>query len=63
MREDAKAHDPGDGFFHLKLAHVQLNRSELKRKMGKRLEKAEQKFLDGNIVDGVGPWGNVSGVA
>ena len=60
MHEDAKAQDPGDGFFDLKLAHVQLNRSELKREMGKHLDRADKKFVDHDIVDGVGPWRTVS---
>jgi hypothetical protein len=57
MREEVKAQDAAGSFFDLKLAHMQLNRAELKRAMEKRLEKSEKKFLDDNIVDGVGPWG------
>ena len=57
MREDVKAQITSDSFFDLKLAHVHLNRTKLKRAMEKRLDKLEKKFLDDDIVDGVGPWG------
>jgi hypothetical protein len=60
MREDVKAQNANGGLSDLKLAHVQLNRAELKRAMEKRLDKPEKKFLDHDIVDGVGPWGKVS---
>ena len=43
-----------------KLAHVQLNRSDLKYAMAKRLERRDRKFLDDDIVDGIGPWATVS---
>jgi len=62
MREEVAAH-ANDDFSKLKLAHAQLNRSELRRAMEKRVEKLDKKFLDYDIVDGVGPWGKVSDVA
>jgi hypothetical protein len=63
MREDVKAQNASGGFFDLKLAHVHLNRAELKRAMEKRLDKLEKKFLDDDIVDGVGPWGKAADAA
>ena len=60
MREDLKAQDMGGSFCNLKLAHIQLNRAELKRAMEKRLDKLDKKFLDDDIVDGVGPWGKAA---
>jgi hypothetical protein len=60
MREDVEAEDASGGLFDLKLAHVQINRAELKRAVKKRLEKLEHKFVDHDIVGGVGPWGKVA---
>lgn len=60
MREDVEAQIARDAFFDQKLAHVQLNRSDLKRAMEKRPERIDRKFLDDDIVDGVGPWGKMS---
>lgn len=57
IRDDVKAQNSSDDFFALKLAHVQLNRLALKRAMEKHLERRERKFLDHDIVEGVGPWG------
>jgi hypothetical protein len=56
MRQDAGKESAGDDLLSLKLAHVRLNRSELKRAMEKRMEKPEKKFLDEEIVEGIGPW-------
>lgn len=61
MNDDMDAQNDRDEFSELKRAHVQLNRQNLKRAMEKRLEKRDKKFLDHDIVDGVGPWGKVSG--
>lgn len=60
MRDDVEAQNAGDNFFALKLAHVQLNRQALKRAMEKRLDKRDKKFLDHDIVAGIGPWGKAS---
>jgi hypothetical protein len=60
MREDVKARDASGSFFDLKLAHAQLNRAELKRAMKERLDKLDNKFLDHDVVGGVGPWGKVA---
>ena len=45
----------------VKRAHVQLNRQNLKGAMEKRIEKRDKKFLDHDIVDGLGPWGKGGG--
>ena len=63
MRESAQTQDPSNGIVDLKRAHLQLNWSELKREMGKRLEGADKQFLDQEIVSGVGPWGTASEAA
>jgi hypothetical protein len=52
--------DMRDRLLSLKLAHVQLNRAELKRAMEKRMDKPEKKFLDEDIGQGIGPWGTTS---
>lgn len=57
MRDDVGVHYDNSDFFSLKLAHVQLNRNELKRAMDKHLDRRDKKFLDHDIVDGIGPWG------
>ncbi|MFH0727771.1 MAG: hypothetical protein V2B19_15700 [Pseudomonadota bacterium] len=57
MHEDIQAANETSTFFKLKLSHVRLNRSELKRAMNKRTEKLDENFLDRKIVAGVGPWG------
>ena len=59
IREDLQGRKTGDRFFNLKIAHFQLNRSELKREMDKRLDRPDGKFLDHEIAYGVGPWGKV----
>ncbi|MBH5396443.1 hypothetical protein HZZ13_01260 [Bradyrhizobium sp. CNPSo 4010] len=59
MRDD-EGQNNNDAFFALKLAHVQLNRAGLKRAMNKVLEKCEKKFLDHDIVEGIGPWANAT---
>jgi hypothetical protein len=60
MREDIEAQkDGGDNLLNVKLMHVRLNRSELRRAMEKHLDKPDKKFLDRDIVAGVGPWKNV----
>jgi hypothetical protein len=56
MREDVEARNSSGSVLELKLAHVQLNRAELKQAMEKRLDKADEKFLDDDIVNGIGPW-------
>lgn len=45
----------------LKRAQLKFNRSGLKREMENRLERLDYKFLDHDIVDGVGPWGTTLG--
>jgi hypothetical protein len=57
MREEVRAQNNKKDFFELKLRHAEINRSTLKRAMEKRLDKPEKKFLDEDIVDGIGPWG------
>ncbi len=63
MCDDAKAQNTDTDFFALKLAHVQLNRTVLKRAMEKRLDERDKKFLDHDIVDAVGPWGKATNSA
>jgi hypothetical protein len=60
MRDDVKPQNSSSGFFKFKLANLQLNRSELKRAMEKRLDDRDKKFLDHDIVGGVGPWGKAN---
>ncbi|MEK8121647.1 hypothetical protein WOB59_00565 [Methylocystis sp. IM4] len=60
IRDDMEAQNESGDFFALKLAHVQLNQPVLKREMEKRLDRLDKKFLDRDIVDGVGPWGKVA---
>jgi hypothetical protein len=60
MDEDVGALDNSNSLLRRKLAHVQLNRSDLKYAMAKRLERRDRKFLDDDIVDGIGPWATVS---
>jgi hypothetical protein len=59
MRKDMGAQNISDNLLKVKLMHVQLNQSELKRAMEKRLDKPDKKFLDHDIVIGVGPWGKI----
>ena len=54
---DVEAQNESSGFFGLKLAHVKLNRADLTRAMEKRLDRTERKFLDHDVVNGIGPWG------
>ncbi|TKV80148.1 hypothetical protein FDV58_18060 [Bradyrhizobium elkanii] len=60
MRADIERQNKSDGLFALKLAHMQLNRAGLKRAMDKIFEKSDKKFLDHDIVRGIGPWTNAS---
>jgi hypothetical protein len=60
MRAGLKDQDTRDRLLSLKLAHVQLNRAELKRAMEKSMDKPEKKFLDEDIGQGIGPWGTAS---
>ena len=60
MHQDMEGQEKSDRLFKLKLAHVELNRSELKRAMEKQLDDAAKEFLDQRIVDGIGPWGTVA---
>jgi len=50
-------------FVGLKRANLRFNRSRLKREMDmeNRIERLNYKFLDVDIVDGVGPWGPALG--
>lgn len=56
MHQDVEAANNTSEFFELKLSHVQLNRSKLKRAMQKRTEKLQENLFDRKIVAGVGPW-------
>ena len=57
MHEDTLATDNASAFFKLKLSHVALNQSRLKRAMEKRVDKFDENFLARKIVTGLGPWG------
>jgi hypothetical protein len=59
MRTDVAVLNTEDDLLKRKLAHVHLNRSDLKSAMQKRMDKPERKFLDEDIVQGVGPWGTM----
>lgn len=56
IRNDVEQQNNRDAFFERKLAHSQLNRSDLTKAMKDRSKKLESKFLRQNIVEGVGPW-------
>lgn len=56
MDQDIQAANDSSSFFKLKLSHLQLNRSKLKRAMEKRTEKLNKKLFDRDICTGIGPW-------
>ena len=56
MQEDIDAAGRSDDFFDLQIAHVRLNRGNLKRALKKREDKFDQNFLSRKIVGGIGPW-------
>ena len=57
MHEDTQAANDASALFKLKLSHVGLNQSRLKRAMEKHLDKFGENFLARKIVTGLGPWG------
>lgn len=59
MREDVRMRQDHDAFFRIKLAHAQLNRSDLLRAAEKRLEKIDKKFLNEDIDENIGPWNSI----
>jgi hypothetical protein len=50
------ANDRGS-LFEAKMRHAEINKDEIERAMAKREDKLDRKFLDCDIVNGVGPWG------
>lgn len=56
MRFDAAPSHAKGALMDRKVAHVQLNLSDLKSAMKKRMDGAERKFLDEDIVQGISPW-------
>ena len=56
MQEEIDAAGALNEFLDLKVAHVRLNRNNLKRAMKKREEKFDQNFLYRKARAGVGPW-------
>ena len=56
MQEDIDATGELNDFFDLKMAHVRLNRNNLKRALKKREEKFDQNFLYRKVSKGIGPW-------
>ncbi len=57
---DTQAVSDTSAFFKLKISHARLNRSKLRRAMKKREDKLDKRFLNRDIVDGIGPWGKES---
>lgn len=57
IQDEVKVHEARGGSFATKLTHAQLNYSELKRSMEKRLDKLDNKFLGHDIVEGIGALG------
>jgi hypothetical protein len=45
-----------DAFFREKLAHVEVNKSDLEKAMDERDKKRDDAFLNQAIVGGLGPW-------
>lgn len=56
MDEEARKSNDGSKLYQLKLNHIRLNRSELRRAMEKREQKLDRTFLDRETVVGLGPW-------
>jgi hypothetical protein len=56
MDQDERAADDGSKLYQLKINHVRLNRSELRRAMEKPEQSLERQFLDRETVVGLGPW-------
>ena len=56
MSEDGRSLDHAQDFGRRKLAHIRLNRSDLKRAYEKRDSKLERVFLGRSVVAGLGPW-------
>lgn len=56
MDEEARKANDGGKLYQLKLNHVRLNRSELRRAMEKREQSLDKTFLDRETVVGLGPW-------
>ena len=61
MRDDNTARNLSEDFDGLKRIHLRFNRSRLMREMENRLDRPADKFLDHDIVDGVGPWATALG--
>jgi hypothetical protein len=55
MRSDVSSHPEGS-LMARKAAHAQLNLSDLKSAMKKRMDDADRKFLNKDIVQGIRPW-------
>ena len=56
MQEEIDAAGGLNDFLALKVAHVRLNRDNLKRALKKREEKFDQNFLYRKARKGIGPW-------
>jgi hypothetical protein len=60
MHRDVDTISDSSQLLQLKLSHIEINRSNLKRAMGKHTEKLNENFLNRKIVQGIGPWVQVS---
>ncbi|MEJ1368569.1 MAG: hypothetical protein RPU35_10215 [Candidatus Sedimenticola sp. (ex Thyasira tokunagai)] len=56
MKKDIFAMNDNSDLQKLKMRHVQLNKSVLKRAMLKRIEKLDKRYLNNEIFEGIGPW-------
>lgn len=57
LSEDTPPGTSTDSFLRLKMTHIQLNRSNLRRAMEKREDKFDKHFLGRRIFEGLPPWG------
>lgn len=56
IQKEIDAVSEKDDFYKQKMAHVRLNRDELKRAYKEREKELDQNFLYRKIVEGIGPW-------
>ena len=56
IRQEIDAVSEKDDFYKQKMAHVRLNRNEIKRACKEREKELDQNFLYRKITEGIGPW-------
>ena len=56
MTQDADSYSEPTDLFDLKVAHLQVNRRNLKRAMQEREKKFDQNFLQRKVGRNIGPW-------